>query len=104
MTNEDLIAELNEDNQLENVEKSTLSLKAEELKATATTKARELKKTATEKAAQFKEVAGERLAGTKEQFCEYQESLEGAVKKNPLAAIGIAAGVGFLLGLAARGK
>jgi len=93
MNNEDLIAELHEDNQLTSKEKSDLQVKAEEIKEVAS-----------EKAAQISAVAKEQFADKKEQLAGYQETLEEYVKRNPTTAVAIAAGVGFFLGLVSRRK
>lgn len=46
--------------------------------------------------------AGEALEQAQHQAKEQLDQLQGAIRRNPLAAIGVAAGVGFVLALIAR--
>ncbi len=88
MENQDLVAELNEDNQLMSKEKKDLRYTAEEWK-----------KIASEKATEFGDRAKVQLESTKKDLDVFQASAEDYVKKNPVASVAIAAGVGFVLGL-----
>ncbi len=58
-----------------------------------------LSSTAAQGAADQLDYAGQRIAQTSR---EAKTSVEAAVTENPLAAIGIAAGVGYLLGILSR--
>lgn len=45
------------------------------------------------------DIAKDKYAGAKDAACEATDSLKQTIARNPLASIGIAAGVGMLIGL-----
>lgn len=52
--------------------------------------------------ADFQEKSGEALEQAQEMASEQLDQLQGMIRRNPLAATGIAAGIGFFLALLAR--
>ena len=65
-------------------------------------KAKDLKQRARGKADEISAASEDALAALTEQLEDIERQVGGKVRKNPIAALGIAAGVGFLVAMLAR--
>ncbi len=82
--------------------KEHLSQAAKDLGEAASAKYQDLRAQAAQKAEEYKGRAQEAFGTASRQGAESSGDVEGYVRENPLQAVGIAAAVGFVLGLIMR--